>query len=103
MKFFNFLKILSNELRSGVHLPSRNSSTVFFGIESIMNPGANLWKMVPQNIKTFESLNVFKSKIKYSTSNHCPCRICKTCIGQADFINEICVFAESTISLIYFF
>ena len=54
MKFFNFLKILSNELRSGVHLPSRNSSTVFFGIESIMNPGANLWNVVPQNIKTFD-------------------------------------------------
>ena len=48
MKFFNFLKILSNELRSGVHLPSRNSSTVFFGIESTMNPGVNLWKMLPQ-------------------------------------------------------
>ena len=102
-EIFQFFENPVYELRSGVHLPSRNSRKVFFGTESIMSPGAKLWNMVPQNIKSFESLNVFKSKIKYSTSNHCPCRICKTCIGQAGFINEICVFAESTISLIYFF
>ena len=38
------------ELRSGVHLPSRNSGTVFFGPESLMNPGVKLWNMLPQNI-----------------------------------------------------
>ena len=75
------------ELRSGVHLPSRNSRTVFFGTESIMNPGAKSWNMVPQNTKSSESLNVFKSKIKYPTPNHCPCRICKTYIDQVGFIN----------------
>ena len=75
------------ELRSGVHLPSRNSRTVFFGTESIMNLAAKLWNMVPANIKSSESLNVFKSKIKYWTPNHCPCRICKTYIDQVGFIN----------------
>ena len=75
------------ELRSGVHLPSRNSRTVFFGTESIMNLGAKLWNMVPENTKSSESLNVFKSKIKYWTPNHCPCRICKTYIDQVGFIN----------------
>ena len=75
------------QLRSGVDLPSRNSRTVFFGTESIMNIGAKLWNMDPENIKSSESFNVFKSKTKYWTPNHCPYRICKTYIGQVGFIN----------------
>ena len=85
------------ELRSGVHLPSRNSGTVFFGTESIMNLGAKLWNTGAQNrksseSKSSESLNVFKSKIKYCTPNHCRCRICKTYIGQVGFINKLLFF-----------
>ena len=37
---FQFFENRVYELRSGVHLPSRNSRTVFFGTESIMNLGA---------------------------------------------------------------
>ena len=63
MKFFNFSKIRS------------------------MNLGAKLWNMIPVNIKSSESLNVFKSKIKYWIPNYCPCQICKTDIGQVAFVN----------------
>ena len=86
-EIFQFFENPVYELRSGVHLPGRNSRTVFFGTESIINLGAKLWNMVPENIKSSESLNVFKSKIKQWTPNHCPCRIWKTCIGQVGFIN----------------
>ena len=75
-----FFENLVYELRIGVHLPSRNSRTVFLGTESIMNLGA---KFGPSEYKV---LNVFKSKIKYWTPNHCPCRIWKTYIGQVGFI-----------------
>ena len=86
-EIFRFFESPVYELGSGVHLPSRDSPKVFFGVESIMNLGAKLWNMVPQNIKSSELLNVFKSKTKYWTPNHCPCRICNTCIGQVGFIN----------------
>ena len=43
----------------------------FFGAESTRNLGAKLWNKVPENIKSFELLNVFKSKIKYWIPNHC--------------------------------
>ena len=86
-EIFQFFENPVYELRSGVHLPGRNSRTVFFGTESIINLGAKLWNMVPENIKSSESLNVFKSKIKHWSPNHCPCRICKTYIGQVGFIN----------------
>ena len=72
-EIFQFFENPVYELSSGVHLPSRNSRTTFFGTESIMNLGAQLWNMVPENIKSSELLNVFKFKIKYWRPNHCPC------------------------------
>ena len=72
-EIFQFFENPVYELRKVVHLPSRNSRTVFFGTESIINLGVNLWNMVPENIESSESLSVFKSKIKYWTPNHCSC------------------------------
>ena len=46
---FQFFENPAYELRSGVHLPSRNSRTVFFGTESIINLGSKLWNMIPEN------------------------------------------------------
>ena len=64
-EIFQFFENPVYELRSGVLLPSRNSRIVFFGAESIMNLKAELWNKVPQNTKSSELLNIFKSKIKY--------------------------------------
>ena len=72
----------------------KNSGTVFFGTESKINLGAKMWNMVPVNTEASESPNIFKSKIKYWTPNHCPCRICNTYIGQVGFINQIFVFVR---------
>ena len=69
-EIFQFFENLVYELRSGVHLPTRNSRTVFFGSESIINLRPQLWNMVPVNIKSSESLNYFcKSKIKCWTQS----------------------------------
>ena len=84
-EIFQFFENPVYELRSGVHLPGRNSRTVFFGTESIINLGAE--SLLAESLKSSESLNVFKSKIKHWTPNHCPCHICKTYIGQVGFIN----------------
>ena len=86
-EIFEFFENSIHELRSGVHLPTRNSRTVFFGNESTLNLGATLWNMLPVNIKSSESLTVFKSKMKYLTLNHCPCRFRKTYVGQVGFVN----------------
>ena len=61
-----FFENLVYELKSGVHLPSRNSRTVFLGTESIMNLGAKLWNMVPQNIK-FSMFSNLKSNTGHQT------------------------------------
>ena len=86
-EIFQFFENLVYELRRGVHLPSRNLRTVFVGTESIINLRAKLWNMILENIKSSESLKVFKSKIKHWTPNHCRCRMRKTYIGLFGFIN----------------
>ena len=86
-EIFQYLENPVCEFRSAVHIQTRYSRTVFFGTESIINLGAKLWNMVPLNIKSSESLNIFNSKSKYWTPNHCPCRIYKTYIGQVGFVN----------------
>ena len=92
-EIFQFVQNPVYELRSGVHLPTRNSRTVLFGSESIINLRAQLWNMVPVNIKSSESVNYFcKSKIKCWTQNHFPCRIYKPYIGQVGFVNQIFLF-----------
>ena len=90
-----------HELKSGVHLPTKNThrNTVLFGTESITNLDAELWNMVLEDKNSSKSLNVFKSNIKYWTLNHCPCRISKTCIGQAGLIKLFLLFSPPYVYL----
>ena len=75
-------------LRCGTHLTSRNIYTAHFGTNTITNLGPKIWKLVPDETKNASSLLVFKSRIKTWTTDagYCPCRLCKTCIKDLDFI-----------------
>ena len=48
-EIFQYLENPVCEFRSGVHIQTRYSRTVFFGTESIINLGAKLWNTVPVN------------------------------------------------------
>ena len=58
-EIFQYFENPVYEPRSGVHLPTTNSRTVFFGTEFIINLGAKLWNMVRVNLKCSESPNAF--------------------------------------------
>ena len=45
-----------------------------------------IWNIVPQNIRESNSLNEFKSLIKFWKADTCPCRLCKNYIAQVGFI-----------------
>ena len=51
-------------LRSGIHLASRNMTTTLFGTETVSNVGAKIWPLLPDQLKSALSLEVFKSKVK---------------------------------------
>ena len=45
-----------------------------------------IWNRVPQNIRESNSLNEFKSLIKFWKPDTCPCRLCQKDIAQVGFI-----------------
>ena len=65
-EIFQFFENPVYELRSGVHLPNTNSSTVFFSTESIMNPGAKLWNRKFLRIESSLNRSMF-SNLKSNT------------------------------------
>ena len=62
------------------------SGTVYFGTEIISYLAPQLWELIPSEIKSAKSLNIFKEKIKSWTTDKCPCRLCKTYVGNIGFI-----------------
>ena len=88
-KVFNFQENESYNLRSGIHLASRNTHTAHFGTDTISSLGPKLWKLIPDKIKHAPTLTVFKAEIKSWTTKNCPCRLCKIFVTDLGFV-EIC-------------
>ena len=86
---FNFQESGSYNLRSGIHLASRNTPTAHFGTDTISSLGPKLWKLIPDKIKHAPILTVFKAEIKSWTTNNFPCRLCKIFVKDLGFV-EIC-------------
>ena len=61
--------------------------TVKFGTESISYRGPQIWNLIPERLRTLETLNKFKKEIKSWKCDACPCRMCKTYIQRVGFIN----------------
>ena len=68
---FNFQENESYNLRSGIHLASRNTHTAHFGTDTISSLGPKLWKLIPDKIKHAPTLTVFKAEIKSWTTKTC--------------------------------
>ena len=75
-----------NYLRNNSILQRQANRTVYFGTESISSLAPKLWELIPSEIKSAKSLNIFKAKIKSWTTDKCPCRLCKTYVGNIGFI-----------------
>ena len=63
-EIFRFSKNSVCSLRSGIQLEKPVINTVQFGSESTVYLGAKIWGLIPENIKSAESVDIFKSKIK---------------------------------------
>ena len=81
-KIFRFSKNSVYSLRSGIQFEKPSINTVRnseqFGSESTVYLGAKIWELIPENIKSSKSVEIFKSKIKKWVLEICPCRLCKT-------------------------
>ena len=79
MKEVFTIKDINYNLRSDVNFTSHNIRSVHYGTETISFLGPRIWAQVPNEIKTSNSLNIFKHKIKAWVPKNCSCRICKIC------------------------
>ena len=68
------------------HFKRESVKSTHYGIQSVQHLGPKIWNIVPQNITDSNSLNKFKSLIKFWKPDTCPCRLCKNCIAQVGFI-----------------
>ena len=68
------------------HFTRQNVRTTYYRLLSYKPLAPKIWQLVPQSIRKCKTLNEFKTKIKSLYPNHCPCRLCKTCIAQLSLI-----------------
>ena len=73
-------------MRNDPELQRRTNRTVYFGTESISSLAPKIWELIPSDIRSANSLGIFTEKIKFWTTDKCPCRLCKTYIGNVGFI-----------------
>ena len=82
---FNFVEKFCS-LRNNSIIQRQANRTVYFGTESIFSFAPKLLELIPREIKSAKSLNIFKEKIKSWTMDKCPCRLRKTYVGNICFI-----------------
>ena len=61
---FRFSKNSVYGLISGIQLEKPSINIVHFGSESTVLLGSRIWELIPENIKSSESVDIFKSEIK---------------------------------------
>ena len=74
-------------LRKFQELSTSTKNTVNFGTETISYRGPQLWNLIPDNIKSEPTLELFKKKIRKWKCEPCPCRMCKTYLQYIGFIS----------------
>ena len=63
-EIFQFSKNSVYSLRSGIQLEKPSINTSEYGSESSVYLGVKIWELIPENIKSSKSVDIFKSKIK---------------------------------------
>ena len=86
MKDIFELRDLNYNLRNGDNFATHNIRTAHYGTDTISHLGSRIWRLVPREIKSCESLSSFKSKIKKWVPLNCPCRLCRTYIPNLGFV-----------------
>ena len=79
-----------NGTRSGDTFARPNVDSVLKGEQSLRSFGPKVWNsMLPDNLKTCESLAEFKNRIKSWTPINCPCKLCKTYVAGVGYTNVV--------------
>ena len=76
--------------RSGDTFTRPNVSSVYKGEQSLRCFGPIVWNsMLPEKLKSCQSLGEFKNQIKSWRPDNCPCKLCKTYIPGLGYTNIV--------------
>ena len=65
-------------------------NTVFMGEGSVRHFGPIVWdEMLPQELKSIDTLEKFKTEVKKWIPNNCNCRLCKEYVAGVGFVNIV--------------
>ena len=81
------LKTRSFNTRNKSEFQRRNVNTIIYGSETLSSLGPQIWDLIPIKLRNLASLNAFNSKIKFWSTQQCPCRLCKKYINNLGFVN----------------
>ena len=74
-------------LRNLRSLVSKQKFTTTYCIDTISFRGSHIWQDLPQDIKNFDSLNLFKSYIKRNGTLTCHYKLCKSFFPYVGYID----------------
>ena len=80
-----YQKVNSYDLRNPYEFSIPNFNRFFHGQASIRYLGLLIWQLVPSEFKDLNTVSAFKAAIRKWKPNNCPCRLCKTYIGNVEF------------------
>ena len=66
---------------------TRNMHTTAFGLQSLSYLGPKIWNLIPTDLKTLDSYELFKRKRRQWIPKKCPCKLCKNYIHQIGYID----------------
>ena len=75
-----------NHLRNEIAIVPNRPRTTKYGINSISHLAPKIWELIPKEIKSCKTLNLFKVKIKTWIPENCPCNLCRPYIHGVGFI-----------------
>ena len=67
-EYFNFQENRRYNLRSDIHLVSRNMHTVYFGSDTITSLGPKLWKLITDKINMLQHYQLLKPRLNLGPS-----------------------------------
>ena len=85
-EFFN-LRNINYDFRSQTDFKLGPIYTTAYGLRSLKYFAPKIWNIVPTDIRNSDSLSEFTTKIKSWKPVTCPCKLCRTFVGQAGYID----------------
>ena len=71
------VKSSSYLLREAINLQHYKPNRITFGSNSLRSLGSQMWNGLPNDMKSAEKLNIFKTMLKKWEGPRCKCNLCK--------------------------